>query len=156
MQTNLREENQRIQAKNHEARARAYENMNAVLNGEIHCNGVNAILKFLNIKERVDDSLPLADKLKIAEEEFLIKTRYVELDKDWYVTAAVPMLVKTNEEKWLAVIPKADGTCCYIDNDKKIKVTPKNAGQFSGSAMYFYKVMKNDKITMRDLFLFMV
>lgn len=156
MHTKLREENEKIQEKNYKASARAYENMNAALIGETDLDGVNAVLKFLNIKERVDGSLSTSEQLKFIEEKFFIKMRYVELDEDWYITAAVPMLVKTDEGRWLAVIPRADGTCCCIDNGRKIKVTHKNAGLFTNSAMYFYKVMKSDKITMRDLFSFMV
>lgn len=156
MQTRLREENKQIQAKNREAAARAYKNINAAISDKTDHDGINAILKFLNIKEHIDDSLPLSEQIKITEEEFFIKTRYVELDEDWYITAAVPMLVKTFSGSWLAVIPKADGTCSYIDNGRKIKVTQKNAGLFTNSSMYFYKVMQNDKITMRGLFSFMI
>lgn len=156
MQTNLREENERIQAKKREMLSNIYENMNAVLNDETHQNGLNAVLKFLHIKESVDDRLPLSEQLKFAEEKFLVKMRYIELDEDWYTVTVVPMLVKTIDGNWLAVIPKADGTCAYIKDNKKIKVTSKNAKLFANNAMYFYKVMKNDKITMRDLFSFML
>ena len=48
MKTQLREENERIRRKNHEAAARAYENMNAALNNQADYDGINAVLKFLN------------------------------------------------------------------------------------------------------------
>ena len=52
MKTQLREENERIRRKNHEAAARAYENMNAALNNQADYDGINAVLKFLNEKEK--------------------------------------------------------------------------------------------------------
>ena len=156
MNTKLKEENERIQEKRREAAAQAYKNMSAVLKNQSEQDGINAILKFLNIKERVDDSLSLSEQLKYVEEKFFIKTRYVELDEDWYITAVIPMIVKTADGRWCAVIPNTDGTCFYIENGKKKKLTGKNAQQFTNNAMYFYKGMKNDKITMRDLFSFML
>ncbi len=155
MKTQLREENERIRRKNYEAAARTYENMNAALNNKAECDGINAVLKFLNEKERVDTNLPMSEQLKYIEENLFIKTSYAELDGDWYTTAAVPMLVKTTDERWLAVIPETNGTCFCIDRGKKIKVTQKNADRFTGSAVYFYKKLKNGKVTMLNLVSFM-
>lgn len=64
MNTKLKEENERIQEKRREAAAQAYKNMSAVLKNQSEQDGINAILKFLNIKERVDDSLSLSEQLK--------------------------------------------------------------------------------------------
>lgn len=156
MKTQVREETERIQQKNREAHRRAYENMESALNGKTDCDGINAILKFLNEKERVDSGLPLSEQLRYIENHLFIKTRYVELDKDWYTASAIPMLVQTTEGRWVAVTPNSDGTCDYIDGGAKSKVTRKKSGMFTNSAMYFYKVMKNGKITMRDLISFIV
>ena len=156
MKTQLREENERIRRKNHEAAARAYENMNAALNNQADYNGINAVLKFLNEKEKVDTDMPMSEQLKYIEEKLFIKTSYAELDEDWYTTAAVPMLVKTTDEHWLAVIPESNGTCFCIDGGRKIKVTRRNVGRFTKNAVYFYKKLKNGKVTMRDLVSFMI
>ena len=156
MAVNIKEENERIQQKNRTARRKIYENMESVLNEKTDCNGINAILKFLNEKERVNTELPFSEQLRHIEEKLFIKIRYVELDEDWYTTSVIPMLVKTVQGNWVAVTPNVDGTCDYTDNGKKTRITRKNADLFTKNAMYFYKVMKNGKITMRDLILFMV
>ena len=155
MTTKIKEENERIQRKNREARQKIYENMESVLNEKTDCDGINAILKFLNEKERVNTELPMSEQLWHIEEKLFIKIRYVELDKDWYTASVIPMLVKTVRGHWVAVTPNAGGTCDYTDNGKKSRITRKNADLFTNNAMYFYKVMKNGKITMRDLILFM-
>ena len=66
------------------------------------------------------------------------------------------MLVKTTDEHWLAVIPESNGTCFCIDGGRKIKVTHKNVGRFTKNAVYFYKKLKNGKVTMRDFVSFMI
>lgn len=151
-----REQNERIRSKNHEAAARAYENMNAALGDKTDHDGINAVLKFLNERERVDDRLPLSEQLKYLEEKLYIKTRYTELDADWYTTCALPMLVKTTDGHWLAVIPSPGGTCSYIDSGKKIKLTHRNAARFTSDAVCFYKGMGPGKISMKGLIAFMI
>lgn len=155
MQTKLKEEAEQIQAKNIKAAQRARENMNAALRGEGALDGVNAVLKFLNVKGRVDDGLPISEQLRQMEERFSIKTRYVELDEDWYTAAAIPMIVKTQEDRWYAVIPKPDGTCFYLNRGKKVKVTAKKAQFFTNSALCFYKVLERGPVTAGALFSFL-
>ena len=99
--------------------------------------------------------LMLSEQLKILEERFFIRTRYVELDQDWYRTAAVPMLARTDDGRWLAVIPKTDGTCFFMEQGRKVKVTPEKAEKFTDSAMYFYRELKKGRILMRDLVSFL-
>ena len=151
----IREQNERIRSKNREAAARAYENMNAALEDKTDHDGINAVLRFLNERERVDDHLALSEQLKYIEEKLYIKTRYTELDADWYTTCALPMLVKTTDGHWLAVIPSPGGTCSYIDNGKKIKLTNKSATRFTSDAVCFYKGMAPGRISMRGLIAFM-
>ncbi len=151
-----REQNERIREKNREAAARAYENMNAALGDKADHGSVNAILRFLNEKDRVDTALSVAEQLAFIEEKFFIKTRYTELDSDWYKTAALPMLVKTRDEAWIAVIPSSGGACKYIEKGKSIKITKKTAEQFTSEALCFYKDMGTDRVTMRKLIMFMV
>lgn len=145
-----------LKEKNIETAAHVYESMSKVMNDSADCDGINAILKFLNINERVDGALTLSGQLAAAEERFFIKTRHIELDEDWYMTSAVPMLVKTVDENWIAIIPSADGSCFYINKGKKTKVTSKNVKLFTRDAMCFYKLMKNDKITFWNLLSFMI
>lgn len=156
MQTTVKQENEQIQAKNREMKARAYENMSAALGDKSKPDGINIVLKFFNVRGRVDESLPLSDQLEQIEQAFFIKTRYAELEKDWYVTAAVPMLVQITGGHWKAVIPKSDGRCVYVENGRKIKITPQNAALFTSSALYFYPSMHHDTLTMRNLLRFML
>lgn len=153
---NRQTENERIQQKNREATARAYKNIHAAFHDKADHDGINAVLRFLNEKKRVNPELSLSEQLTYIEEELYIKMRYVELERDWYTTSAVPMLVKTVDEHWFAVIPNTDGTCSYIDRGKKVKVTAKNAELFTDSAMYFYRGLPNKSITARDLVSFMI
>ena len=151
-----REQNEHIRSKNREASARAYENMNAALGDKTDHDGINAVLKFLNEHERVDDRLPLSEQLRYIEEMLYIKTRYTELDADWYLTCALPMLVKTTDGMWKAVIPLPGGGCKYIDHGKKIKITTDKARFFTNSAMCFYKCMPPGKLGMGALITFMI
>ena len=130
--------------------------MKSVLNNKSENDGINAVLKFLNEKKRVNSKLSLAEQLKYIEEECFIKTRYTELDDDWYETAAVPMIVKTKDERWGVVIPNTNGSCVFIENGKETRVTVEISERFTKSAMCFYKVMKNGKITERELIGFML
>ena len=83
-----REENESIREKNRQAAARAWKNMKAALDDREEYEGINAVLKFFHEKERLESGLMLSEQLKILEERFFIRTRYVELDQDWYRTAA--------------------------------------------------------------------
>lgn len=154
--TKIKEEHERIRQKTGEAHRKAYENMRSVFNDNEDHEGINAILKFLNERERVDEDLPLSEQIKYAEDTLFIKTRYVKLDDDWYKTALIPMMVKTSGGHWLAVIPNTDGTCYYIDRGRRIKITLNNAKNFTTEALCFYKGMRSGRITMRDLIGFMV
>lgn len=150
-----RTEAERIRQKNYEAAAHAYKNIYAALDDRQDHDGINAVLKFLNEKRRVDPELPLSEQLQYIEEAFQIKMRYAELEADWWKTTVVPMLVKTRDDRWHVVIPNMDGTCVWIKDGNKRRVTAKAAQQFTSSAMCFYKGMKSGKVTARELLLFM-
>lgn len=156
MKTHINEETERIRQKNRDAQYQAYENMKSAFNNKSENDGINAVLKFLNEKKRVNSKLSLAEQLKYIEEECYIRTRYTELDDDWYETAAVPMIVKTVDERWIVVIPNTDGSCAFIENGKAIRITAQNSERFTKSAMCFYRVMKSGKITERELIGFML
>ena len=67
------------------------------------------MLKFFHRRASGIRSDAFGAALKILEERFFIRTRYVELDQDWYRTAAVPMLARTDDGRWLAVIRRQMG-----------------------------------------------
>lgn len=152
----VKTEAERIRQKNCDATAHAYKNIYAALDNERDHDGINAVLKFLNEKQRVDTQLPLSEQLQYIEETLQIKTRYAELETAWWETAIVPMLVKTLDGHWKVVIPNTDGTCVWIEDGRRNRVTAKTARQFTSSAMCFYKGMKRGKVTAGDLLLFMV
>lgn len=152
----VREQNERIRKRNHEAAYRTYENMRAAFQDISENVGINAVLKFLNEKEKIDISLSMSEQLIYISEKLNIKTRYIKLDSDWYKACAVPMLVKASDGQWYAVIPSTCGNCFYMDHDKKVKVTRKNAQYFTSDAVCFYKSMPNGKITMFGLLSFMI
>jgi ABC-type bacteriocin/lantibiotic exporter with double-glycine peptidase domain len=157
METKFREEAEQIREKNRQAISHACENMNEAL--KYNCSadeGINAVLKFLNEKERVDCTLPLKEQLEAIKDKPGIDTRHVELAEGWYKEAAVPMLVKGAEGDWMAVIPHSTGSCAYIRDGRKITVTGKNAGMFTNSALYFYKNMGKGKIGKSELLSFMI
>lgn len=144
-------ENQRVQEKNQEAKRQAYQAMRSVLDDRADYDGLNAVLRFLGEKGRVDPRLPLAQQLRHIEAAFAIQTRYIKLDADWYRTAAIPMLVKTIQGGWVAVIPKSDGRCQWVERGRATVVTGKNAARFTGDAMCFYKGWKRGAVSLRAL-----
>lgn len=151
----VRTEAEQIRQRNYEATAHAYKNIYAALDDERYHDGINAVLKFMHEKQRVDPELPLSEQLQYIEERLQIKMRYAELEAGWWETAVVPMLVKTLDGHWKVVIPNTDGTCFWIEDGKKHRVTAKAAQQFTNSAMCFYKGMKSGKVTAGELLLFM-
>lgn len=152
----IQEQNERIRAKNREAVSKAYENMNAAFHDREETTGINAVLRFLNERGRLDTSQPLSEQLRELARCYHIRTRYISLDPDWYIRCAIPMLVKTTDGQWLAVIPTPGGHCAYVDCSGKRTVTAKNAPRFTSNAIGFYKVFPNEKMTMGSLLSFLV
>lgn len=145
-----------LRKRNREEQRRAYENMKASLHSSAKHSGINAVLKFLNIKGTVDERKELSEQLEYARDNYNLKTRYIELDTDWYTSAAMPMIVKTNDGDWLAVLPRSDGSCVYSDNGKMIRVTKANAGIFSGGALCFYPILKSGRNRLINLVSFIM
>ena len=136
---NYQNEIENISQRDRESVLRAYENIHSVFEDKQSYNGINAVLHFFHEKNFVDENLPLSKQLEEIEASAQIKTRLVELEPDWYKTAVVPMLVKTSDGRHLAVIPKINGACSYIENGKSYAVTKENAKKFMSSALSFYK-----------------
>lgn len=133
----------------------AYENLEKALKGSGGLQGANAVLKFLNVKGSVDDSLPVGTQLEKLAENYNINIRYVRLEKDFYVKSVMPMLVKTADNTYLAVIPRQNGSCYYIKGNKRINITEKNCDLFTDEALYFYKNLGDEKVTLKSLVRFM-
>lgn len=152
----VREQNERIRAKNHEAVSKAYKNMNAAFHDREETIGINAVLRFLNEKGRVDTAQPLSEQLRELARRHQIRTRYISLDPDWYLRCAIPMLVKTTDKQWLAVIPTPGGRCVYVDYGGKRKVTTETVRRFTSNAIGFYKVFPNETVTMGGLVAFLM
>lgn len=152
----VREQNEHIRAKNREAVSKAYENMNAAFHDREETMGINAVLRFLHEKGRLDTTKPLSEQLRELARSHQIRTRYISLDPDWYTRCAIPMLVKTTDKQWLAVIPVPGGRCVYVDDTGKQKVTAETARQFTDNAIGFYKVFPNEAVTMGGLVSFLM
>ena len=152
----VREQNEHIRAKNREAVSKAYENMNAAFHDREETIGINAVLRFLHEKGRLDTTKPLSEQLRELARSHQIRTRYISLDPDWYTRCAIPMLVKTTDKQWLAVIPVPGGRCVYVDDTGKQKVTAETVRQFTDNAIGFYKVFPNEVVTMGGLVSFLM
>lgn len=155
-ENNYRREIENIRQQDHDAMRRAYENTHSVFNDEQSYNGINAVLNFFREKNFVDEELPLSKQLEEIEASSHIKMRYVELEPDWYKTMVVPMMVRTTDGRYFAVIPQINGSGSYIDNGKTIPVTKERAKQFITSAMCFYKSTSNKSIGFKDFVAFII
>lgn len=147
---------EKIRAKKREDVRLAYENMEKALKGSGGLQGVNAVLKFLNVNGSVDDSLPIGVQLERIAEHYNINVRYGKLEKDFYIKAVLPMLVKTKEDTYLAVIPRQNGSCYYIKGNKKINLSEEKRALFTDEALYFYKNLGSDKVSLKRLVRFML
>ena len=135
-----------IHAPGKDAENRAYENIRSAADAHEHPDGLNAVLAFFNIQQRVDDALPLEKQLNAAR-GLGITERRITLEGDWYLTSALPMLAKTKDGRMLAVLPRTSGGCKYVENGKKIRVTKSCADMFTGEALCFYLSMGRGRIT---------
>ncbi len=151
---NAQSEKERLKRRNRDAEQKMYDNLYSAIHKNEKADGINAILKFLNVKGRADASLPFEEQLRYIEEKLFIKIRRTELEPDWYRVCALPLLAYTNDGKWLAVIPAVNGGCKYIDEKTPVKITSKNAGMFTGEAICFYKTMGTERVSESDLFKF--
>ena len=155
-ENNYQNEIEDIRQRDRKSVLRAYENIHSVFEDKRSYNGINAVLDFFHEKNFVDENLPLSKQLEEIEANAQIKARPVELEPDWYKTAVVPMLVKTSDGRHMAVIPKINGACSYIENGKRHTVTKDNMKQFTDSALSFYKGTAGKSIGFRDFVAFML
>lgn len=147
---------EKIRERNRESARRAYENIEKALKGKGSLQGINAVMKFLNTDGSIDDSLPIGEQLKELDEKHNINIRYGKLEKDFYRKALLPILAKTDDNTYLAVIPRQNGSCYYIDGSKKVNITEKNRDMFTGEALYFYKNLGSEKVTLKVFVRFII
>ena len=145
----LMNENEKISMKNRAAVSFAYKNVYESMEGHTVGGSINAILAFLNEKERVDAELSLNEQLRFIDEHLHIKNFYVELDKDWNKNVSLPMLVLKTNGEYAVVLPGCDGSAILADTKKKINDRDKL--QYEDRALCFYKVFHKQKISKRDL-----
>ncbi|MCC8161202.1 MAG: ATP-binding cassette domain-containing protein [Oscillospiraceae bacterium] len=148
-------ENEKIREKNRKSERLANENIRTAVTGDKRRSGINAILKYLNAHTRLESNLSDEEQLERLG-ELNINTRGASLEKDFYKKSVLPMLAETVDGDWLAVLPHSGGGCSYIKNGKKTVITAKNAGIFSGNALYFYKNTGSEKITEKSLIKFIL
>lgn len=147
--------NESIRRPGTDAEKRAYENLRSAADEHERLDGLNAVLAFFNIRERIDNRLSL-DKQLIAARALGLIHRRVTLEGDWYRTLAMPMLVKTKDGRMLSVLPHTNGRCTYIDNSVKKHVTHKEADIFTSEALCFSKSLDSGRITARNLAAFLL
>ena len=116
----LMNETEKISMKNRAAVSFAYKNVYESMEGHTVGGSINAILAFLNEKERVDAELSLNEQLRFIDEHLHIKNFYVELDKDWNKNVSLPMLVRKINGEYAVVLPGCDGSAILADTKKKI------------------------------------
>ncbi len=153
---NAQKENEYLAQRNKGERREAYENLRAAVHKKKENDGVNAVLKFLNVKGRVDPNLSLDEQLEYIEEKYFIKSRRVELEADWHRIAALPMLAETANGERLAVLPNTVGGCACVKDGKSVKVTRKNTDIFKKDAICFYKTMTNESVGERGFASFLL
>ena len=118
--------------------------------------GINAVLSFFRVKTRIDETLPLSKQLKEIDDAAGIKAWYIDLEKDWYKTAVIPLLITTKEGKHLAVIPKLSGRCECIENGKRTAITAEKAESVENSALCFFKCQDVGNLTQMGLLAFLI
>ena len=149
-------EHEHLLRQNLEAQREVYANLRSAIYQKENNDGINAVLKFLNQKGRINSDLSVTEQLRQAEERFGLKNRRVELGADWYGNSALPMLVGTTDGRVLAVLPNPVGGCSFIEGGVTTKITRANAGMFKKEAVCFYKTAGNGSVSERGLAAFMI
>ena len=150
MKTDYEITEENLGEKRKESHSQTYENLRSALADREMTAGINAILRFLNIRQRIDPSLPLADQLDRAQSEYNIRLQRIELDDDWYNSAVMPMLVEKPDGDYIAVVPDAGGLYRYIGKNSVLTINEAAAKKLTKRAICFYKGMDKGKISVRD------
>ena len=137
-------------------RKEIYDNMYSAVAGSSALSGVNAILDFFNLNDRVDSGLTIEEQLKQVEDNLPLLLRRVRLDADWNHTSSMPMLAETTDERWLAVIPRTDGKCFAVERGRRRIIREYDKKFFTGNAIYFYRKVNKNSIRERDLLTLMI
>lgn len=112
------------------------------------------ILKYMGYHYRIKSDT-LIDQLNEIRNKLGISFRTIELTDKWYKDSMLPMLIKYKNE-FKAVLPNFKGSCFFVDNNKKIKITENNADLFDNKGICFYRGFNDGVIDKRTLFSYML
>ncbi len=94
---------------------RAFENISEMAEGNKAAESVfGVIAMYFNIKS-IEDIEESEDTLTILSNKYDIRSRHIQLEKDWYKNSAMPMIIETDNGK-KCVIPDTFGNCSYYEN----------------------------------------
>lgn len=123
-------------------------------------NALDEILRYNHIKTReIPDHLEeLDEQIEYLFRPYGIMSRTVKLTKGWYKDAAGPYIGFKKDGSVVAFLPDAIYGYSWIDQStgRKIKVNSKNQDLFQEDAIYFYKPFPNRKLSIRDLFVYIL
>lgn len=123
-------------------------------------DAIEEILKFYKIPMQ---ELPVNVKEINDVLEFLLRPsgimrRTVTLDGEWYKDGMGALLCSAEDGNVIALIPRSTSGYTYYDRNlsKRVKVTKKNASQFSSEAICFYKPFPLRALNAKDLIKYML
>lgn len=130
---------------------------------EMADSAIDEIFKYFKIKEKKQEIPPsikeIDDLLEFRMRPYGIMRRTVKIQDDWYKCAVGPMLGTLKEDgRAVALIPgKLFGYLCLdFKTGKSIRINKKNSSIISDEACCFYRSFPLRKITVKDIFAFML
>lgn len=116
-------------------------------------SALGEILAFYHCKA----DLPEAEPLAYLSEVLNISSRTVLLEGSWYRDAIGPYLGYTADGQAVAILPRRNHYEYFDRNTgKRIRVTKETAAHLQAEAMYFYLPLPPGKLTLRDLYRYML
>lgn len=121
-------------------------------------NALDAILRYYAIKDRKTPPEGLTsfeDRVNWVITPLGIMRRYVTLEKGWYKDAFGAYMGVLKDGSVVALIPGVSGYY-YVDNTtgEKVRINSKNADTIEPQALCFYMPMPQEKMTKKQLLLF--
>lgn len=135
----------------------------ALAEKEIASSAIGEIFKYFRIKEKYQE-IPAGIKTVDEQLEFRMRPygimrRKVTIQDDWYKNATGPMLGTLKEDgRAVALVPgKIFGYVCLdFKTGKCTKINRQNAAMIDEEAYCFYRAFPLRKITVKDIFVFML
>lgn len=124
-------------------------------------DSIDAILKFYHVKSRdiPDSIIDVNEQLEYLLRPYGIMRRNVELEKGWYKDAIGAMLaIRKDDETIVALIPTGLNGYSYLDPETGhyVKISRKNEDLFEKEAIAFYKPFPLKKLSISDLFAYLI